>query len=618
MNKKHCFIKVVAGLGICAAIAGCSKFLDMAPDENLTLDDVFANRVYTRDFLTHIYSWIPTEANMADDGGAWRNPFTAGCDEMEIAFGGAYAHQINNGGWNPTDVGRVQVWSESYMALRKVNMFISRVDECPTSETDIRHWKGEAHFLRAYFHFLAFRAYGPIPLVDHAFDPSEDMMAVRRSPADRCAEFIVKDCIEAAKLLNDVDRWSATETGRATRLSALALKSRVLLYIASPLYNGNTDLADWVDPVDNTPLINQVYSDEKWKAAADAAEECINACKAAGRSLYRKYEDPVENYQNIFIDNWNDEILWARNIGTYDHWLNCGDPVSFGCFSILNPTQELVDAYEMENGLAPIEGYTNDGLTPVINPESGYVEQGFAEEARPGRWQAGVSNMYVGREPRFYASINFAGAQWKTNAPNYTPGDAHTLEFWYEGVDGKGRAGSDYCKTGYLMKKLLYPTRIPWKYTPLMQWVYIRLGEIYLNYAEAINEYSGPEAAYEAINEIRDRAGLPALPSGLSKEEMRDRIKHERRIELAFEVHRFFDVRRWKDAEKTENMPVHSMNIFAGKNMQDPDFYKRIEVEKRVFQAPKHYFFPVSQTEVDKNDRRLLVQSPGWITTPVE
>lgn len=607
------FYKTIAALGICAALTGCEDFLDMAPDENLTIQQVFENRIYTRDFLSHTYSWTPTEANMADDGGAWRNPYTAGCDEMECAFGGAYAHQINNGGWNPTDITRTQVWPESYMALRKVNMFIENVDKCPTNETEKRHWKGEAYFLRAWFHFLVFRAYGPIPLLDHALDPAEDMMGIRRSSADQVAKFIADDCDRAYELLKDVPRWGSTDTGRATSLSALGLKSRVLLYIASPLYNGNTQMADLKDPVDGTNLISQTRDDEKWKTAADAALACITEARGAGRDLYRKNSDPVKNFQEIFNVNWNDEVLWAKNLGTYDHWLNCGDPVSFGCFSILNPTQELVDAFEMADGSTPITGYTEDGLKPIINPESGYVEEGFTETEFEGRWQKGVSNMYVGRDPRFYASINFAGAIWKTSrASNWT--EPHTLEFWYNGIDGKGHAGSDYCKTGYLMKKLVYPTRVPWQYTPLMQWVYIRLGEMYLNYAEALNEHSGPVAdVYTYVNAIRNRAGMPDLPKGLSKDEMRKRIRHERRIELAFEVHRFFDVRRWLEGE-TQGEPIHSMNIYAGDNMQDPAFYQRIKVEDRVFDPKKHYLFPINQVEIDKNERHLLVQNPGWTT----
>ena len=255
-------------------------------------------------------------------------------------------------------------------------------------------------------------------------------------------------------------------------------------------------------------------------------------------------------------------------------------------------------------GSTPITGYTNNGLKPIVNTASGYIEEGYTNKAEDGRWPSGVRNMYVGREPRFYASINFPGQIWKQN---------HELAFWYEGVDGKKYAGSDYCKTGYLMRKInnIDITSNPLK-TEKTFWIYFRLGEIYLNYAEALNEYSGPvDAVYDAVYEVRKRAGLPRLPKGLSKEQMRERIKHERRIELAFETHRFFDLRRWKDAEKSEGKPIHSLNIYAGTSRQDNAFYERTLCEQRVFVAPQHYFFPIEQAEIDKNRDRLL-QNPGW------
>ena len=274
----------------------------------------------------------------------------------------------------------------------------------------------------------------------------------------------------------------------------------------------------------------------------------------------------------------------------------------------------MVDAYQMADGSTPILGYKDNGMVPVINPASGYTEEGFTDVAFEGRWPAGVSNMYVNREPRFYASINFCGAKWKTTrSSNWT--EPHYNEFWSTGMDGKNNAGSDYCKTGYNMKKHHNPERIPWQFTPNQMWCYIRLGEIYLNAAEAINEYAGPTAkCYSYIDAIRERAGLPKLESGLSKEEMREKIRHERRIELAFENHRFFDVRRWMIAEETQGVPVHSMNIYGGTHLQDPAFYQRIKVEDRVFESPKHYFFPVEQDEIDKHSKNELVQNLGWTT----
>ena len=162
------------------------------------------------------------------------------------------------------------------------------------------------------------------------------------------------------------------------------------------------------------------------------------------------------------------------------------------------------------------------------------------------------------------------------------------------------------------MRKMVNPTSdIPQNRFSLNTWVEFRLGEQYLNYAEALNEANGPVAdVYKYVNAIRERSGMPALPSGLSKEQMRERIRHERRIELAFESHRYFDTRRWKIAASIDNKPIHGMNIQAGTSLQDNAFYTRTVIERRVFVAPKHYLWPMQIGEIERNNN--LVQNPGW------
>lgn len=594
------YIMWIICVSIIIPFTSCEDYLNKTPDEDLTIDDVFTNRDYARGFLAHVYSWMPTEANFGDAGGSYRNPFVGGCDEMEIAYGRSYTHQINSGAWNPTNIVNIPVWNETYMASRKVNMFLENLDKVPTTATEKEQWRGEAYFLRAYFHFLSFRAYGPIVLLDRSLDIDEDLLSIVRRPIEECVAFIANDCDRAAEILPD--KMPSTDTGRATRVAALALKARLLLYAASPLYNGNTDMVNFTDST-GMAFFPASYDVTKWKTAADAALTCIQAAEKSGYGLYHSSSnDPVLNYQELFYNNWNEEVIFAKNMDRYDHYIKCADPIGLGGYSIINPTQEMVDAYEMENGQAPITGYNSDG-SPIVNASSGYIEKGYAEDERAGYWEKGVSNMFVKREPRFYASINYPGQIWK----------GHRLEFWYQGVDGKRFAGSDYCKTGYLMKKIVNPDfRIIGGINTLNTWIYFRLAEQYLNYAEALNEYSGPsDEVYKYIDAVRSRSGLPGIAKGLTKEQMRDRIKHERRIELAFETHRFFDVRRWKDAVNGENKPIHSLNIMEGDNMQDDRFYKRVFLEERIFEAPKHYFFPIAQNEIDKNLNNLM-QNPGW------
>lgn len=595
-------------------LTGCKKdFLDMAPDETNTIEDVFKNRVYTQKFLADIYSNLPLQLSMEDD-----NHYTGACDEMEIAWGGDFTHTMTDGGLNPTNAGRVNAWSSSYIAIRKCNIFLENIDHAKGSPDELRHWKGEAYFLRAFFHFIAFRAYGPVPILDRKLNPEDDIMSYVRRPADEVVKFICDDCDRAMEQLSDVNTVQSAEYSRPSRISCLALKSRALLYLASPLYNGNSLYAEMKDIKTGEPLINQTYDPTKWKKAADAALECIREAEDNGYALYNKYpEDPVKNYQMIFCDNWNCEVLYGKNYtnpGVIQHWLNCCDVTSFGAFSIYDPTQEMVDAYEMEDGSTPITGYTNNGMTPIINPKSGYDETTFATDEMEGRWYPGICNMYTHREPRFYASINFAGELWKTTKQsNWT--EPHYNEFWFNGMDGKGHAGSDYCKTGYLMKKLHYPDYVHDTYIPKMTVTYFRLGEIYLNYAEALNEAEGPVSdVYKYVDAIRNRAALPGLEKGLSQDQMREKIRHERRIELAFETHRFFDTRRWLIGPETQGVPIHSMNIMEGNSLTDPAFYKRTFVENRVFVSPRNYLLPIEQSEIDKYEDHSLVQNLGWIT----
>lgn len=586
-------------------LISCSEdWLEKTPDDDMTLEEVFTNPEWTREWLANSYSWLPAEANFADDGG-YRSPFTGGCDEMEIAFGGAYSHLINAGSWNATNVTRVPIWRETYCALRTVNIFLDHIDKVPNlSHAEYYSLKGEALFLRAFFHFLAFRAYGPIPIVKHVVTTNEDWNSIIRQDVDTCVDEIVDDCNRAMDLLPSIR--PDTEYGRPTRAACSALKCRVLLYAASPLYNGNTELAALKDPVSGKNLIPQVYDPEKWNMAAIACREAISEAEAGNLTIhYADNNDPMDSYTEVFTKNWNDEIIWAVNMGDYWHHMWCSDPISYGTPSIFNPTQELVDAYEMADGSTPITGYAADGITPIINTASGYQENGYATVASPnGYWPAGVRNMYVNREPRFYASILFNGQKWKLN---------HQVQFWYEGVDGKKYGSSDYCKTGYNMRK---HNNINYTQTPFSAnrttWNYFRVGELYLNLAEAVNEYEGPTSeVYDAIKVIRKRAGLGGLEAGLDKAGMRDRIKHERRIELAFENHRFFDVRRWKDAPATQGGNIHSLNIYVGTSLQDNAFYERVVCESRVFNSPQHYFFPIAQEEIDKNKDKL-VQNLGW------
>ena len=580
-------------------LSACSKYLDKTPDEDLTLNDVFKNRLHTQAFVSSMYAGQAWDINPVDPGN--RAPWTGSSDEMEITFPGSYSHYMTNGGWNSQNI--LDNWQFAYQTIRKANLFLENIDQLPFqdgyTQQDKDSWLGETYFLRAYDHFAVFKIYGPCPIMDRVWNTSDDFTTIKRSSVDDVVNFIVADCDRAAELLPI--SVSSDKLGRATKAAALALKARVLLYAASPLFNGNNDFRNFKDP-EGLDLFPQTYDANKWKLAANAAKACIDATEAGGYGLFTvANNDPVANYQNIFLQNHNKEVLWATNYQAFQHLERCSNPLGYGGYSILSVSQQLVDAYRDDQGRQVITGYNANGA-PIINSATGYTETGFAAAA--GKyWPAGVSNMYVKREPRFYASVHYSGSSWKNS----------TIQMWYSGKDGASKNASDFSKTGYVLKKfsnslINIQTNTGWD---LKTFIYFRLGEQYLNYAEALNESEGPVAdVYKYVNAIRNRSGLPDLPSGLSKEEMRAQIWQERRIELAFEGHRYFDTRRWKIAATTNNGNLYGLNITAGTSATDPAFYQRTVADKRIFLAPRDYFWPVPQSELDKDPN--LQQSMYW------
>ncbi len=585
-------------------IVSCKKnYLDKAPDDDLTIDKVFANGTYAMNYLSNIYASLPIEHRMVDNDNNG-NPFVGASDEMEQMYPPSFSNNLNGGNWGPTSY-TIDPWTNNYIGIRKANIFIENIDKVPVDNEfflqDMKpRVKGEAIFLRAYFHFLLIRIYGAVPISDHSITFSEDLYAIRRDPIEKCVEFITTECDKAAALLPSMVT-SATEYGRPSKATCMALKARALLYMASPLWNGNPDYSNIKN--DNGTRLFPDHMASRWQDAANAAKACIDQAESAGYGLYfSTNNDPIKNFQEIFYVNNNKEVFFAFNAGYFNDNDVYSDPRSISGFTLNGATQNIVDAYEMADGSTPILGYNPD-YTPIINPASGYTETGFVTDADPkGNYVAGTSYMYVNREPRFYASIHFSGEPWKTRTGG--------LEFWAKGADGRPATGN-YSKTGYLVKKCSDPS-FSWvpRREVLRTWILFRLGEQYLNYAEALNEAQGPVSdVYKYVNLIRSRSGLPGLRAGLTKDEMRERIRHERRIELFFETHRYFDCNRWKISEQPGYTTILGMDITVGENKTDPAFFKRVLVEKRIFEK-KHYLWPMQQRERDKNPN--LVQNFGW------
>ncbi|WP_345951962.1 RagB/SusD family nutrient uptake outer membrane protein [Mucilaginibacter sp. PAMB04274] len=601
-NKLKYILLVLSSI----ALVSCKKFLDKQPNDMLNIDQVFTIRLETERYLANVYSYIPDP--LICNG----TNYTPLSDEADWVFNWPH-QQINTGNWSPVSA-PFDLWAKYYKGIRAASTFINRVGEC--AECDqlnpgiTAQYREQARVLRAYYYFLLLRQYGPVVILPETplpIDAPLDEIQMPRNSYDECVDFIVSELDKAEKVLPD-NPLNTIDYGRTTAGVARALKSRVLLYAASPQWNGNTDYADFKNK-DGKQLINQVFNKEKWVKAAAAAKAVID--KMPG-GLYKKNGidgkfDPLLSYQYLFLDRWNAEVIWARpQTGDVIRYERCASPRQLNGYIGLGPSQQLVDEYEMENGIAPFTAYSTTA-SPVINPASGYLEAGFSTAATKYA-KAGTFNMFVGREPRFYASIGYNGMDWL-----YKGADGKTItrvELFATGRDGYN-GSNDHSTTGYTTTKMVNPeSDVKNGKHVLKAWIFFRLGEFYLNYAEALNEADpGNSDIARYVNLVRERAGLPALITGLSQDQMRERIRHERKIELAFEEHRFWDVRRWKIADKTETTPIYGLSVTAGTNFTDVNFYKRTIVETRVFNK-KHMLWPLPQSEMDRNN--ILVQNPGW------
>ena len=446
---------------------------------------------------------------------------------------------------------KINYWKSAYSNIRTINVFFDRIDDAPV-ETDLKNrMKGEMKFIRAWIYANLIWRYGDVPLITDLFELNQDYKVKRDSYSD-CVDFITKELDEAMTWL---PAKSSSETlGRATGDACKALKARVLLYAASEQNNPS-------------------HSKEKWEAAAEATKAVLDAGYSLGN-----------DYQSVFLED-NDEIIFARyftQANSTDFMLFNGRNGSNG-WTGENPTQNLVNAYEMTNGELP---YLNEELPLKINPASGYDE----------------SNPYAGRDPRLDASILHDGSMWA----------GRETETWHGGLDSpESSIGSwNASKTAYAFKKFMVESIPPSgsSVKPENPWIFFRLADFYLNYAEIMYELGNEEQAREYVNKVRARQSVNMPPVTASGEKLRDKIRNERRVELAFEGHRFFDVRRWCIADETENRDLLAMNI--QKQADGTKTYEVTMLLKRSF-LEQHKLVPIPRTEIDKSEGSL-VQNPGY------
>ncbi len=553
MKRNYIIWVVLAGFTI--SILSCKKTMESWPLQNQTEEFVFDSQdslgVYAENFLRTIYSRLPD---------AIYRPKT---DEMFASITDDAITSDPNGVMNNVAIGGITPtfnpddnWAAMYAGIRQATIFINNIGVVPLQYRPDRHyWKAEARFLRAFFYFQLIERYGGVPLMGDSVRGVKDNVQIPRSSFADCANYIVNEC-DAIKDSLRPDPVDPVNWGRAGQGAAMALKARVLLYAASPLNNPDKDLSIW-------------------KKAADAAKEVIDL------NVFHLYS----KYDSIFLTRPNSEIIFSRNNGKPTiHIEDRNNPIGYSqqvlaAFGKTSPTQELVDAFGMKNGL------------PITDPASGYDPE----------------HPYSNRDLRFYKTILYNGVQWMQR-PVET----------FEGGQDKPNIAVRQTRTGYYCRKFMADLTNE-RGTPnhVHDFIFFRYAEILLNYAEAVNEYSGPsEEVYQQLIALRKRVeiepgpdGMFGLESGMNKEEMRKVIHNERRVELSFEEQRFWDIRRWEIADSVYSEPLHGMKITVYPGTGELT-YQVIPVLMPFFQAPKMYRYPIPYKEIVKEDS--LVQNPGW------
>ncbi len=612
---KSLFIATILTLNI-----SCYKdFLDQVPDDRLTLEEVFNRRDLSESWLANTYNHIRDESHRTND-----TPWDVLSDDNDVSQRNN-PFRVNLGNWNASS-NYWNFWDHYYKGIRTATTFMNNIDGNVEIMKEregvalIKRRKAEARFLRAFFYAEILKQYGPFIIIgDEEINPdlplTDPTMQKARSSYDECVDYIVSELNQAEADL-DVEHYYGdnvleNDMGRASKVLCRAIKSKVLLYAASPLVNGNPDYRGFTN-VDGTSLFNATAEVSKWTKAAEAAKAVIDYAESSGKlGLYKKLKtngsiDAFLSYRDVFLDSWNIEWILARNSNSLGSYQRSSTPRLAGGYASMGPTQQLIDTYRMVNGEAPITSYTADG-NPVINSASGYSEIGFVNFMAPGATrQKNTFNMYVNREPRFYATITYSGSDWINTTSSL---GVREVGLYYTGESGKG-GSHDYTETGYLFRKNISPTYHPTQNNVARPYVMMRYAEILLNYVEALNEVTPDHPdILKYLNQIRERGGIPALAAGLPQNDMRTHIRAERRIELTMEHLRYFDTRRWKIAEQTDSGPFYGMNAEGGTSNTDLAFFKRTRFENRVFRK-SFYFFPIPQTEIQRNIN--LVQNPGW------
>lgn len=651
-NKVKSSIPKVLGLALLFATTGmysCTKYLDIVPDNIAVIEHAFKLRTEAEKYLFTCYAYLPKH------GDGWFNAGMMSGDEIWLpqddqvhwhpAFRIAQGQQnvgaplFNEwGGDLKGGDGRFN-YLRLFEAIRHCNIFLenvgdeTKVPDLPLAERE--RWLGEVEFLKAYYHFHLFRMYGPIPIVDvnapESATPEE--LYYKRQPVDACVTYMSDLLDQAAAKLPPRIVDENTELGRATKAIALAVKARLWMLAASPLFNGNADYAAVRDK-EGVALFNPTFDGTKWEKARDAAKAAIDMAEENGAALYTYTNDRLNlseetktqiSIRSAVTERWGAEVVWGLSNSYFVNEALCMPPLArgsnvdrFQLQGVWGAPIKIAKQYYSKNGVPIEEDKTLDFgnyMAPrtAVASERFYVEPGYV-----------TARLNYDREPRFYASLGFDGGRWYMKDGRTNGSDEEGMYVQAKNAERSGFGHfTNWNETGYFIKKLVHwesttnTTNAPtWKTYP---WPEIRLAELYLSYAEALNEVQGGSSeAIQYVDRIRTRAGLQGVvaswtafsrnPSKYqSQEGLRAIIQRERLIELAFEGQRFWDLRRWKQAAEELNKDITGFTMI-GKTLETYNVEKTIF--NQTFIAPRDYLWPIGNYETRRNP--LLVENLGW------
>ncbi|GHT78113.1 starch-binding protein [Bacteroidia bacterium] len=656
-NKIKKFVKTIIIAAMCI-FPSCSDYLDIVPDNTLTLDDVFTVKQEAYNALAKLYYYMPP------DPSANYTTYMLGDEYLstrEYLF--SFQYHIVMRGLNTSTDPIMGMWAGThagtpmYRAINSAHVFIANIDKVTDmSDVEKADWKAQAKFMLAYYSFLLLQQTGPIVLKEKETantDMGEELFP-HRAKIEDCFDFILRYMNEAIPDLEE--QRPAADLGQIDRVGAAAIKARVLVYRASPFYNGNSEFYGAFLNHENEHFFPQTYDKEKWKEAIDAIEEALNLAKQNGKELYT-YGKSVYSYDRedfakqpdrmktlydltmLFPDPWNKELLWGesnivavRDGATWDYVMTSstqielragiGPPGSIignmgGAYHWIGGTYKMLERFYTKNGL-PIDEdrtFSRSSMLDLVNTPGN--EELAYEEVR-GYLQPGVQTlrMYLNREPRFYADMGITGGYWRSH-------NIRIPTMFYAGTHGSSTNGPRRFDTGIGVQKLVHPESTAGSYQRMVRTPFpiIRLADLYLMKAEALNEYLDAPAqeVYDAVNLVRKRAGIPNVETVWSdatlaktvnkhktKEGMRDIILQERSIELAFEGRYFFDMCRYKKAhlEYTDN--IMGWNYFG---TDATTFFVLEQKQDRIFTI-RDYMWPIPISELNINSN--LIQNPGW------